>query len=34
VGEGWGDKGFGYLPYEFVTSWLANDFWTVRTAEL
>ena len=19
-GEGWGDKGFGYLPYEFLTN--------------
>ena len=33
-GEGWGEKGFGYLPYKFVTSWLANDFWAVRTAEM
>jgi C1A family cysteine protease len=32
-GEGWGDGGYGFLPYEFVTSWLANDFWTIRTAE-
>jgi C1A family cysteine protease len=33
-GTGWGENGFGYLPYEFVTNWLANDFWTIRTAEL
>jgi C1A family cysteine protease len=33
-GTGWGDKGFGYLPYDFVTNWLANDLWTIRTAEM
>ena len=31
-GEGWGDKGFGYLPYKYVETWLADDFWTVRMA--
>lgn len=30
----WGDKGFGYLPYQFVTTGLATDFWTIRTAKL
>jgi C1A family cysteine protease len=29
-GEGWGDKGFGYLPYSYVTEGLADDFWTIR----
>jgi C1A family cysteine protease len=29
----WGDKGFGYLPYKFVTSGLASDFWTIRLEE-
>ena len=33
-GTGWGDKGFGYLPYDFITNWLANDLWTIRTAEM
>jgi C1A family cysteine protease len=33
-GTGWGDKGFGYLPYEYVTNWLADDFWTIRNAEM
>jgi C1A family cysteine protease len=32
-GKGWGDKGFGYLPYAYVENMLANDFWTIRTAE-
>lgn len=27
---GWGDGGYGYLPYAFVTSGLADDFWTIR----
>lgn len=33
-GEGWGDKGFGYLPYQFVTEQMADDFWTIRTEEM
>ncbi len=32
-GTGWGDKGFGYLPYAFVSNGLADDFWTVRVTE-
>jgi C1A family cysteine protease len=27
---GWGDGGYGWLPYEFVKRGLADDFWTVR----
>lgn len=33
-GTRWGDRGFGYLPYDYVTNWLANDFWTIRRSEL
>lgn len=30
-GSGWGDGGYFYLPYSYVTSPdLADDFWTVR----
>ena len=30
-GEEWGDKGYFYMPYEFITnSDLASDFWTVQ----
>ena len=29
-GAGWGDKGFGYLPYYFVDQGLADDFWSLR----
>lgn len=32
-GAGWGDRGFGYLPYEFFTGGLASDFWVVRDSE-
>lgn len=32
-GANWGDKGFGYLPYDYVENWLANDFWTIRQEE-
>jgi C1A family cysteine protease len=28
-GEGWGDKGYFTLPYEYVEK-LADDFWTIR----
>ena len=33
-GVGWGDHGFGYLPYAYVEEGLANDFWTIRRSEL
>lgn len=30
-GEGWGDRGYGYLPYAFLaSSALTWDFWTMR----
>lgn len=28
-GEGWGDKGYGWLPYEYVLSKFASDFWSL-----
>lgn len=28
-GAGWGNAGYGFLPYRFVTDRLAVDFWTV-----
>lgn len=28
-GESWGDKGYFYLPFEYVDK-LASDFWTIR----
>lgn len=28
-GEEWGDKGYFYLPFDYVDK-LANDFWTIR----
>lgn len=31
-GEGWGDFGFGRLPYDFVRKCLADDFFTERRA--
>ena len=27
-GQGWGDGGYGWLPYDYVRSGLADDFWT------
>ena len=30
-GRGWGDRGYGYLPYQFLMSpTLSWDFWTMR----
>jgi C1A family cysteine protease len=28
-GTGWGDKGYGWLPYDYVLQGLANDFWSL-----
>jgi len=33
-GTGWGEKGFGWLPYDYVTKGLASDFWTLRLTKL
>ena len=33
-GSNWGDKGYFYMPYEFMTrSDLCSDFWTIRLVE-
>jgi C1A family cysteine protease len=33
-GEEWGDNGYGYLPYDYLTNpSLASDFWTIRSIE-
>jgi len=33
-GEGWGEKGYGYLPYEYVLHpELAADFWVITRTE-
>jgi C1A family cysteine protease len=32
-GEGWGDGGYGWLPYEYVLKGLAEDFWSVLKKE-
>jgi len=32
-GEGWGDAGYGWLPYEYVEYGLAEDFWSVLKKE-
>ncbi|MFP7753931.1 C1 family peptidase [Thermodesulfobacteriota bacterium B35] len=28
-GAGWGDNGYGWLPYKYVTGKLARDFWSL-----
>ena len=30
-GEEWGDKGYFYMPYSFVTSANTDDFWVIKT---
>lgn len=32
-GTGWGDNGYGYLPYEYLLAGLARDFWTCLKVE-
>jgi len=32
-GTGWGDKGYGWLPYEYVLRGLAEDWWSLIKAE-
>jgi C1A family cysteine protease len=29
-GENWGDKGYFYLPYQFVINGFAFDFWELE----
>lgn len=33
-GTGWGDAGYGTLPYEYVTQNLAQDFWVLGRADV
>jgi len=32
-GKEWGEKGYGWLPYEFVLRGLAEDFWSILKKE-
>lgn len=32
-GTGWGDKGYGWLPYEYVLKGLADDWWSLLKNE-
>ena len=32
-GKGWGDKGYGWLPYDYVANGLACDFWSLLSME-
>ena len=32
-GEGWGEGGYGWLPYDYVRYWLAHDFWILIKRE-
>jgi C1A family cysteine protease len=31
-GSGWGDAGYGYMPYDYVTRGIAQDFWCLIKA--
>jgi len=32
-GNGWGDPGYGWLPYEYIKKGLAEDFWSILKKE-
>lgn len=32
-GKEWGEKGYGWLPYEYVLQGLAQDFWSILSME-
>jgi C1A family cysteine protease len=32
-GESWGDRGYGWLPYDYVTRGLADDWWSLLKSE-
>ena len=32
-GTGWGDRGYGWLPYEYVLKGLAVDWWVLLKSE-
>lgn len=32
-GTGWGDSGYGWLPYEYILKGLAEDFWSILKKE-
>ena len=32
-GESWGLKGYGWLPYEYISKGLAQDFWSLLKNE-
>ncbi len=32
-GEGWGEKGYGWLPYDYLLKGLAEDWWVLVKAE-
>jgi C1A family cysteine protease len=33
-GENWGDKGFGYMSYDYFFSQLTSDFWSIKQVEI
>ncbi len=33
-GTGWGDDGYGWLPYGYVTKGIAQDFWVITRQEI
>jgi len=32
-GAGWGENGYGWLPYEYLIRGLAEDFWSILKKE-
>jgi C1A family cysteine protease len=32
-GKGWGDAGYGWLPYDYVLMGMATEFWSILEQE-
>jgi len=32
-GKEWGDKGYFWMPYDYIQSKNCSDFWTIRLVE-
>jgi C1A family cysteine protease len=32
-GTGWGQQGYGWLPYDYVREYLSSDFWVLTRKE-
>ena len=33
LGESWGDKGYGWLPYDYVLKGITSDWWILLKSD-